>query len=601
MIPRETRMRLPAPVAWVVLFALVITHLPAVGFDFAGRDFDGLARAAGDPGLAAWTAHPWSSWILWSLQWPLLQMAPAGYHGTSLVALALLAVAVTRVAHRMGAGVAGATFAGLWLALGPCTWLPVAWVSAGAELWTLLFAVLALDAWIDPRGGARPLFGALLAALALLSSVAGLGVVLLLVFAQRIFVTGEAAPTQRARRMLLALLAIGTVVSALVSFGVIGASPAGSAAPSLLTLRELPLRIADAVWPLAVPAHRVLGFSAGVMLGIATLVLALLVAILRGRRNDPRAAFCVAWALLTLVPSLWLHSSTLAHHALGAKIAVAWLLALACGPVIDRLLHARASSAAARGAALAFAFALVVIPAMIGVQSVTHARGEDGRLTDPILHLTSVTADVRRQAEALLANVGGATSDVDRGPEEVLVLQAARIVLPESLDLPDDAEVILRTPVHTALRGDRGLRLLLGGEADARWVSHLDDARLDATILLDVGDDRLRVLGPLENARIYSGLIAIAAGQYSRGRHDLWHAIQLQGAQVRFAFDPEALPIAPEELDAEATGFARYLAEKDEPSASRVLRLFEQLYEEVRGRELIRDLDETIRAPRWKG
>lgn len=600
MTPRESPTGLPAPVAWVVLFAVVITHLPAVGFDFAGRDFDGLARAAGDPGLTAWTAHPWSSWILWSLQWPLLQTAPAGYHGTSLVALAVLAVVVARVAHRMGAGLAGATLAGLSVALGPCTWLAVAWVSAGAEIWTLLFAVLALDAWIDPRGGARPLFGALLAAMAVLSSVTGLGVVVLLLFAQRMFVNDEAEPTRRARRMLLGLLAIGTVVSVLVSFGVMGSSPAGSAAPSLLTLRELPLRMAETVWPVAVPAHRLLGSSAATTLGIATLALAFLVAIHRGRKGDPRAAFCVTWTLLTLVPSLWLHSSTLAHHALGAKIGVTWLLVLTFGPALDHALRARASSSAAHGAALAFAFSLVVITGGIGVQGVTHARGAHGRLADPILHLTSITADVRRQTGAML-RAADAGPDAERGPGEVLVLQAARVVLPDTLDVPDDAEVILRTPVHTALRGDRGLQLLLGSRAQARWVSHLDDARLDATILLDVGDDRLRVLGPVENARIYSALIAIAAGQYSRGRHDLWHAIRLQGAQVRFAFDPDALPIEPQELDAEATGFARYLADKDEPSASRVLRLFEQLYEEVRGRELIRDLDATIRAPRMKG
>lgn len=596
MTARDTGSGLAAPIAWLVLFAMVLTHLSAVGFDFAGRDFDGLARAAGTAGSSPWTAHPWSGWIVWSLQWPFAKMGPAIYHGTTLVALALLAVLVARVAYRLGAGSAGAAFAGLFFALGPCTWLAVAWVTAGAEIWTLLFAVAALDLWIDPRGGARPLFGALLAAAALLSSVAALGLVVLLALAGRDFVRDEAQPTRRARRMLLALLAVGTIVSALVSYGLVGSMPAASTPPSLGTLREFLPRIADAVWPWASPLRGNMAQA----LGGVTILAAAAVAITSARRKDPHARFCAAWILLTLLPALLLHPNTLAHHALGAKVGVAWWLALYLGPAFDRAVGARASTPAARGAMLAAAFVVVTVAGALGVQHVTHARGAGGRLVDPILHLTSVTADVRRQLDALRA----ATQAGPGGPHElseVLVLQAARVELPPQLDVPEQSEVILRTPVFTALRGERGLRLLLGGESEARWVSHLDEARLDATVLLDVGDDRLRMLGPVENARIYSGLIAVAAGQYSRGRHDLWHAIQLQGAQVRFAFDPDALPIQPEELDAEATGFARYLVDKDEVSSARVLRLFEQLYEEVRGRELIRDFDETIRAPRMKG
>ena len=96
-------------------------------------------------------------------------------------------------------------------------------------------------------------------------------------------------------------------------------------------------------------------------------------------------------------------------------------------------------------------------------------------------------------------------------------------------------------------------------------------------------------------------MIAVAGGQFARARHELWSVISEQGTRVRFAFDPANLPIRPEELDAEAPVFARELAEaaEDDPTHARILRLFEQIYEQVRGRELVRDLDVPLRAPRF--
>src|SRR5690606_13468708 len=127
----------------------------------------------------------------------------AGYHVTSLVALALLAWSTARVALRLGAGAAGAALSGLLVAVGPCAWLAVAWTTASAEIWSMLLGMTALDLWIDRRGGARPLYGALLAAMALASSPSGTLFVVLLAAAQHEFLDPIDTRTRRARRVLL--------------------------------------------------------------------------------------------------------------------------------------------------------------------------------------------------------------------------------------------------------------------------------------------------------------------------------------------------------------------------------------------------------------
>ena len=163
-----------------------------------------------------------------------------------------------------------------------------------------------------------------------------------------------------------------------------------------------------------------------------------------------------------------------------------------------------------------------------------------------------------------------------------------------------DRIVFLGSPVYVALRGDLGLDLLSGPDVHARWITHVDDVPPEGFVFLDAGGPRLLPLGPPENAQVYAAMIAVAAGQFERARHDLWSVIAAQGTQVRFAFDPAVLPIRPEELDAEADDFARWLvARADDPTNARILRLFEQLYEHVRGKELVRDIDELARPPRF--
>jgi len=81
----------------------------------------------------------------------------------------------------------------------------------------------------------------------------------------------------------------------------------------------------------------------------------------------------------------------------------------------------------------------------------------------------------------------------------------------------------------------------------------------------------------------------VAAGQYSLARHEFWSVVELQGARVRFAFDPDHLPITPGELDSEASGFATWLKDEGSAASLRILRLFASVYESVRGQKLIEE------------
>jgi hypothetical protein len=237
--------------------------------------------------------------------------------------------------------------------------------------------------------------------------------------------------------------------------------------------------------------------------------------------------------------------------------------------------------------AIADALALVAILLVVGPgwAVLRHAglqsAGPDGRLLHPALAEARIVADARHGIAAVMA------SPVP--PPQFAFLQAARTTVPPEEGVPEGAEVIFQTPVYSALAGDRGPLLMVAGRATVRWTTLLDNVSGDAFVFLDAGGDRIMPLGPVENARIYAALIAVTAGQFELARHDLWSAVQAQGAEVRFAFDPDYLPILPEELDAGAAPFARQLREEGSPASLRILKFFAQLYESVRGQPLIEE------------
>lgn len=575
-------------VLWLLAFVAVLSHLPAVGFDFAQDDFAGLARAAGNLDVEGWPPRIWTSTITWSVLWPAFGSDPGPYHGLSLVLLVGIAVFAARLAFRLGAGNGGAALAGLLSLLGPTTVLPVAWVSAAAELWAVLFALVALDLWTARGGGVRPLLAGLAAALSVLSKEPALGLFLLLPLAAHWFVGDEPAPTRRGRWLVVAALAVLAVISAVQVRGAFAHGPGdpyalgGAVDVAGNLLRSLGWALWP--WPATIPPAWLAR-----LLGAVVLLVAGVAAFRRSRSGDPRLLFLLLLALVSLAPTVVLRDHQYTYYALLANVAVAAMLGLELGPRID----ARLRGPRARGAVLVAASIVVALLGVRGVSARVHARGDDGLLVDPILRRSSIVADVRSQIRDL--------RQARPSPTAIGVLQAARTETPPDPEASRDRLVFVGTPIYVALQGDRGLGILSGDRLDARWIGHIDDVPGGGFVYLDAGDAVLRPLGPPSNARIYAAMIAVAGGQFARARHELWSVIREQGTTVRFAFDPANLPIRPEELDAEAALFAQGLAESatEDPTDGRILRLFEQIYEQVRGRELVRDLDAPVRAPRF--
>lgn len=578
-------------VLWILAFAAILSHLPAVGFDLAQDDFTGLARALDPASVAPADARLWTTTATWTVLAPLFGTDPAPYHGVSLLLLAAITVLAARLAIRLGAGNAGAILTGLLFLLGPTTGLPVAWVSASNELWAALFALIAVDRWLV-AGSSRALGVSVVAAiLSFHSKESALALGPGLWLASRWLVPGEGAPLRRLRTLLAVVMTLAALQAG--RSVVIAFDPLGDGAYALASIGEflqnLVRIVGWAVWPVphGVP-------DPGVMstLGLFVLILGGFYAE-RRRRADDFAPFILLLALLTsALPAAAIGRGPEPYHALLPAVVVAVAIGRSWRPAIANRRGSRALLAMLGAAA---AVSLVVAT---GLDTRLRARGTEGQLEHPILRRSSVAHAVRTQIESLRR--------ARPQPTAIGVVQASRLDF-EDPSFETGRDFFVGSPVYLALRGDHGLRVLSRGGPEALWVSHVDDVPDGGFVFLDPGDAVLRPLGPPSNARLYTALIAVAAGQFARARHDLWGVVAAQGVQVRFAFDPANLPITAEELDAEAEAFARFLTDTNGEDGTvvnvRLLRLFEQIYETVRGKELVRDLEDIQieRAPRFDG
>jgi hypothetical protein len=583
--------RLPTAALWILVFAAVLGHFPGLGFDFSGIDFKALALGAGLDEAARWPVRPWTTVGIWSVWWRVSGSDPSVPHGMSVLLVALNALLVAQIGARIGLTRAGAILAGTLVLLGPHTGYAVAWTSASDELWALFFALAGLRIWMAGNPRRDPPLGALLLVLSLASREMALALAPVFWMAWRWFgPTGETTPVRRGRVTLLVCAGAMAVVSWVQLRGPIDAAeailrPAGlNASVPLATLYQL----GSAAWPWPFAPSTMVARVLGAMIATAAIVL-----VLKTRRQPaPRLRFALLWTAATLFPVLLLPGQERSTGALGPAVGLAWAAGALLGPRLETgLYHLR--SRVPIGSALVLIFLLLAVgPGWALIRTAALGQTDaSGHLTDPVLQSAVVTAGVRQQVAAVMASPAP--------PTQIAFLQATRLRLAEGVETPDDRELIFASPVYTAIAGGIGPRLMLAGRATVRWTSLLDEVSRDAFVFLDAGDDRIRPLGPVENARIYAALIAVAAGQYDLARHEFWSVVEMQGARVRFAFDPDQLPITPGELDSEASGFATWLKEEGSSPSLRVLRLFASVYESVRGRKLIEEgWGEPLRAGR---
>jgi len=290
--------------------------------------------------------------------------------------------------------------------------------------------------------------------------------------------------------------------------------------------------------------------------------------------------------MLAVVPVLPLRDHLYAYYL--TTSAPGWGIALGCWAANSRA--ARSANAVTQDRMRAtFVVGSLALTAISW--TATHrqlmSRNEEGILRDPIVRRSSVAAEAKRLIDGLPL----------RGTEELAVLQATRMEIPEGTELPD-GEFVASTELFGALNGPRGLQLLVPDGTNVRWSAHLDGVSHGSFVVLDSGGPSFRPLGQVENARMYSALIAISAGQYSRARHDLWNVVTQSPKQIRFAYEKGNLPIRESDLKLEAPEFVRHVLETPASSTrSAILDLFAQLYEAVLREKLVETpWDDTLRA-----
>jgi hypothetical protein len=566
--------RLPSGALWMLVFTAVLGHLPGLAFDLARHDFEGLARAAGLDPTGAWSPRAWTDLAVWSVWWRIGGTDPSVPHGFSVLLVALDALLVALVAARLGIPRAGAILASaLWL-MGAQTGLAVASATAAADLWALGFALGGLLLWLGERPRRDPPLGAFLLVLSLASG--GLALLLPAAFWYTWRSFGFKSESETVRRGRIAILAMVTLAGAASWLSLRGVS-----GPETLRVAENwtalhQLGSAAWLWP-SIPAPRI-AWATGAVVALGGLAL---LALIR-HKPAPRVRFALLWTAATLLPALALPELELSTGALAPAVGLAWTAGALLGEPLERTLQGLHSRVSVAGALSLVLLLLSLGPGWALLRADALGKTDaSGQLAHPALREAGITAGVRSLVESVMESPAP--------PDQIAFLQATRTEIPEDLELPEGQELIVASPVHQALAGASGPRLMVAGRATVRWTTLLDTASPDAFVLLDVGDQRVRPLGPVENARMYAALIAVAAGQFDLARHELWSVIEMQGAEVRFAFDPDHLPITPVELDAEASDFARWLRDQGSAASLRVLRLFASVYESVRGQPLIEE------------
>jgi len=572
-VTQPAREESPAPIwrwSWALIaLTAILAHLPALRGYFFQDDWSRLAAVVHGGGAGLLGPRPLSRLVGFELGHFFFGLRAAAWHASALCAWALASVLTQKLGLRMGLRPFAATVAGLIAAATPVVLLPVFWASASAEIFAVLFGLLALWAWLHPHR-----LGVSLAVLAGLASFfckeSLLALPLLLLLLPRGFLP-EGGPSRARRNWALLLLLIGAVAAAALVWKVMAPAdvhdPYAMGGPRLWLMNLLVLG-AWLVSPLAfapLPTPSLPFFGALVWAAWVAL------AIRKARAGERRESWWLLLALLSLAPVLPLARHLQPYYLLGAVPAFAWSI----GGTLD-LLQKEAPLRPRLQPLLALLFALAALG--VGYSASARrfeARDARGRLKDP-LALRS----------ALAYEAAGLVRSLPLQPGETLaVLAATATEWPR--EMPVRMAQRLNSKIYVAIDGEKGLSVMVPEGVSVRWDSHLDGLRADSMILFDDGGMRLRFWGRVRNARFYSALLAMAAQQYQRALHDLW-VVGGKGAQLDFTYQPELLPVAGSAIDENASPFVHYLLSHEEDStlARRLVLLFEQLYKAVRGKEL---------------
>ena len=141
-------------------------HLPSLGYDFVRDDRQlvlenpsmrgpgGFGRLMGSDfwASAGGVSGLWRPLVLLTfwIEGRLGDWSPVVFHASNLLVHGMVAALLVRLALRSGAGALAAGAAGLWFAAMPAHVESVAWIAGRTDLWSAMFALLALG--LDRRG-----------------------------------------------------------------------------------------------------------------------------------------------------------------------------------------------------------------------------------------------------------------------------------------------------------------------------------------------------------------------------------------------------------------------------------------------------------------
>lgn len=521
-----------------LVIAAVLSHLPVFSAWWCLDDWGQLSHAAGmlqqDGGFPArWISqHLW-----WSLTWPLFKLNASALtmirlliHGcaTLLVYRIALAARLNRVQ----------AFVGTWLfAITPIAFIPLFWASGIQELLGAIFALLALDRWLSTSRRDILLAG-VFAVLSVFSKESGFG--LPLFFAVLNLSNGPPAPSCRRWRWIVIAVVLGFVViegGLVMSHFATGEGDAYALGRGLTIVTNLgkfggwlvsfkPVFSGSITWPFLV-----LGWSLFAVWGLwAGLAL---------RRHHSMAAAGLLWTILALGPALLLVKQ--AHPYL------AYLAAPGLYLTLGRALPAKLNPPRWSGPLLLLAG---IGWGLWGTNFRIENTHVSGLPADPVVRASRLSRSTARTLiEAKKAGITTAGLFIYQPPITESAVQEADRLGPDH---------VLPSPRYSAWEGDRGPRLLLGGDVPFGWRSNLLEVAPTAKILCETPSG-LVDWGECRNALNYAVIVDVCLGHFDRTRRYLLRANSLSPGFSGFQFQGELSPYSLEYFLSKATGFTGWL------------------------------------------
>ncbi len=510
-----------------VLLAAILGHLPAFGAWWTMDDWNFLGRAAGLTETAGgFPARFISQQLYWDLTWPVFGTGTDPHATLRLLVYGLCAVLVTRIAARAGLGTLPRLVAGLMVAATPLAFTSLYWASGIQELLGAVFALAAVERWL--AGSRRDLLVASgLALLSMFAKESGLGLGVLFLIMLFVGVGPEIKDRKFGWGMCLLLLlfaviegvflvqhfptapgelyAMGGPIQIITNIGTMGwwmASPG-------------PLLAQDLAWP---------QLAAGAMLFLLWGAWALT----QQRQNNRLPLLTLVAALLSLIPVLALETQL--NPYLGFMGICAGALAVAS--MIPR--HWKSSPFLLVSLSL-----LAAAWGFFGMETRLNQRDDSGLPADPLVRSTSLSWQMCQMLPQL---------PLQRATDQRQAVTLLQIPMSGyQVEMADrlGGRWVNESPLHSALGGNRGPRLVLGEETRVEWANALFTNPQEALVLCENGND-FKHWGNTGNAALYAALTDIGMGRFERARKHLLRAADLNDKTMSFAYDPSQMILSAE-------------------------------------------------------